>query len=338
MPPLALPEPDGDATTAELARRRALPRAGAGGQAELRADGRERGRGGGDLPPARRPPARDRARGGAGQAALARSRSSAASEKRLDLLTGGARPAGAAATRSATRSTGATTCSSRPSKPLFARLGVFVGGARSRPPRPSAATQAEPRRGARRPRLARRQQPRPPGGGRRRRASVRMLETIREYALERLEERRASSRSCAGGTPTATSSSPRPPSPSSRARPGALARAARRGERQHPRRARVVVRVRPGRARPAARRRARPLLEHPRADERGPPLARRGARGLARASRRPLAKAYFAAGFAALGQGDFRRRKAGVRAQPRARPRGRRRTPKRPRCSRSAGS
>ena len=124
-----------------------------------------------------------------------------------------------------------------------------------------------------------------------------------------------------------------------RAGQACLARAARRGERQHPRRARLVVRVWAGRARAAARRSARPLLEHPRPDDRGPALASRGTRGLGgRAAGRAR-------------QGVLRRRLRGARAGRlsageaalRAEPRARRARPatcasRRRRSSRSAGS
>ena len=114
----------------------------------------------------------------------------------------------------------------------------------------------------------------------------RMLETIREYALERLSgARRARGRRARRHLERYVELA-ETAEPELHARGQArLARAARRGERQHPRRARLVVRVRPGRARPAARGRARPLLEHPRADDRGPALAGRGARR--RGRRRP---------------------------------------------------
>ena len=124
VPPLALPEPDG--------RRRPLAGSPAvalfldraqRGQAGLRADGRERGGGRRDLPPPRRSSARDRARGGAREAALA------AGDPRPARRTGSTSSPAARATcprgseRSATRSTGATTCSSRPSRRCSRRLG-----------------------------------------------------------------------------------------------------------------------------------------------------------------------------------------------------------------------
>ena len=136
-------------------------------------------------------------------------------------------------------------------KSLFARLGVFVGGASLETAETVAgrAARARVRRGARRRRRARRQRPRPPGRGRRRRAALpdaRDDPRVRARAARRA--RRARGRAHAAPQPL------RPARRDGRAgahaqRPGGVARAAQRGERQHPRRARLVVRVGPGRAR-----------------------------------------------------------------------------------------
>ena len=86
--------------------------------------------------------------------------------------------------RSATRSTGATTCSSRPSSRCSRGSACSSAAARSRPPTRVCAT--DERRvfeGLRRS-STRVSSGRPTRG---RRAALRLLETIREYALERVE-------------------------------------------------------------------------------------------------------------------------------------------------------
>ena len=100
-------------------------------------------------------------------------------EQRLDLLTGGrATPTRAAAGRCGRRSSGATSCSTADEQRLFARLAVFGGGCTLE------ATEEVCERRPRRAAVARRQEPRPLTTDER----FWMLETIREYAAERLEE------------------------------------------------------------------------------------------------------------------------------------------------------
>ena len=133
-----------------------------------------------DLPPARRAPARDRARRGAREGPAAGGDPRAArAPARPARRRGSARRARAPARRCAPRSTGATTCSTTSARELFAQLGVFVGGwtieAAEAVCGPAAldgiAALADQslvvRDGAR----------------------FAMLETLREYALERLAER-----------------------------------------------------------------------------------------------------------------------------------------------------
>ena len=123
-----------------LAGCRVLPRPGAGGQARLRAHGRERGRGGGDLPPPRRPPARDRARGRTREAALAAGDPRTAREAARPPHRRRHATCRRGNGRCATRSTGATTCSSRPSRRCWRGSASSRAAARWRSPTPSAAT------------------------------------------------------------------------------------------------------------------------------------------------------------------------------------------------------
>ena len=139
----------------------------------------------------------------------------------------------------------------------------------------------------------------------------RMLETIREYALERLAER--------GELDDTRTGAPRP---LRRARRDRRARAdprepGARGSSGSTRRTTTSARRSPGRSSPdevelgaAARGRARPLLEHPRPDDRGPPLAREALAPPPASPPAVLGKAHFAAGLAALGQGDYPRGEA----------------------------
>ena len=107
----------------------AVRRAGAGGPARLRADGRERAGGGRDLLPAGRAAAGDRAGGGADASCCRRRRCWRGWSSRLALLTGGARDLpDAAADAARRRSPGATTCSTPAEQALFRRLAVFAGG------------------------------------------------------------------------------------------------------------------------------------------------------------------------------------------------------------------
>ena len=151
--------------------------------------------------------------------------------------------------------------------------------------------------------------------GARRRAALRDARDDPRVRARTRSRSAASSRTCAGATPSATSRSPRRPSPSSSARPAHVARAPRRGERQHPCRARLVdgggeVEIglrprRPGRLWWSGR---------------GP--WGRGAGGWAEVVvaggvvAEILAKAHFAAGYAAVGEGEFLNARFD-RAQPR---------------------
>ena len=113
-----------------------------------------------------------------------------------------------------------------------------------------------------------------------------MLETVRDYALERLAESGASSRRRAAATPRCTPSSPRAadrgPAVARRRR---LARPAARRPGERPRRDRLRGRRRRRRHRPASVRRRLALLGHARQPDGGPHARRRGARDPWRASR-----------------------------------------------------
>ena len=103
----------------------------------------QRGHGGGDLPPARRP-----APGHRLAAARVRLLPPAALlgrlGERLDVLGGGPVDLPNASAPCARPWTGASTCSARTSRPLFVRLGVFAGGWSLAPRRRSAAVRASP--------------------------------------------------------------------------------------------------------------------------------------------------------------------------------------------------
>ena len=177
----------------------------------------------------------------------------------------------------------------------------------------------EPRRGLRGPRLPRRQEPRQAVGRRGRRASLR---PARDDPGVRARASRGTGRA-RGVAPATCRALPRA-GPGGRARaharqPGALARSPRRGERQHPRRSLLDDRLRRDRARVAARRRARALLEHTRPDGRGPPLARRGAGRERGRYARHAREGPLRLRLCRARRGRLRARQGGVRAQPRAR-------------------
>ena len=337
VPPLAVP--GAGRRRGRLGRGAALRRAGAGGQAELRAHGRQPRGGRGDLPPARGHPARDRARGGARQAA------DAAADPRRGSRRSASRssPAAAAArTRCATRSSGATTCSTTTAS-RSSRASASSSAARSLEAAEAvagAAARAGVRRGAGRHRRARRQRPRPPGRGADGEPRFRMLETIREYALERLTEsgeledarNRHLDRYVAARRDRRARADAR--------RPGGLARAA------HARRTTTSAPRSPGRSSPGQVELGLRLA--------GALVRFWSIRGLMTEGRRWLTEALAAVRGrrpGVLGEGVLRRRLRGARAgrlpageavlrgEPGARARGRRdAASRRRRCSRSAGS
>ena len=134
-----------------------------------------------------------------------------------------------------------------------------------------------------------------------------MLETIREYAIEQLDRERRARRDARDGTPSATSSSPRPPSRSSRAQSQAFW-LERLDEENDNIRAALAWSFE-SRQVELGLRLAGALVRF--WSTRG--LMREGRGRLADAldaaggsvAPASLAKAYFAAGFAAVGQGDF---------------------------------
>ena len=281
VPPLSLPDADGDATrwpsrrpsrSSSSARRRSSP--------DFELTDENAAAVAGDLRPPRRAPARDRARGRAREAALAAGDARRGSSAASTCSRAAPPTCRRASRRSATRSTGATTCSSRPSRRCSRGSASSWAAARSRPPRASAADRmnlgevidllaslvdkslvrqlegadGEPRFG--------------------------MLETIREYALERLEERGEledlQRRHAERFLELAEAAEPELVA----RRPGAWLQ--RLDEENGNLRAALAwsLALRRRRARPAHGRRARPLLEHARPHGRGPPLAdgRDGAR------------------------------------------------------------
>ena len=128
-------------------------------------------------------------------------------EKRLDLLTGGAHDLPDAAADAPRRdrlelqpARAARAGAARAARRLRRRL--LARGRRRRLRRPD-----EPRRGVRRSRLARRQEPRPAVGRRRRRAALQPARDDPRVRARAARGRRASSTSCTGATPSATSSS-----------------------------------------------------------------------------------------------------------------------------------
>ena len=257
VPPLALPGPDAtcrrSSALAAVRGGRAVRRAGAGGRARLRAHRRERAavaeicRRLDGLPLAIELAAAARQAARRPQAMLARLEQPAST-----LLTGGARdlPERQQTLR------GAIDWSydllDEPEQALFARLGVFVGGCTLE----AAEAVCGPAIGLGlgevldllaslvdkslvRQREAADGEPR-----------FSMLETIREYALERLARARASSRTLRRRHAERFLALAEAAEPELvRAGPGGLARAARRGARQPPRRARLVARRGRGRAR-----------------------------------------------------------------------------------------
>ena len=169
------------------------------------------------------------------------------------------------------------------------------------------AARARVRRGARRRRRARRQRPRPPGRERRRRAAVRHARDDPRVRARAPRGARRARRRCARATSSATSQLAETAEPE-------LTRAARRsGSSGSTRRTTTSAPRSPGRSSPArsssALRLAGALVRF--WSIRG--LMTEGRRWLRRGARAPrdgvapavLGKAHFAAGFAALGQGDY---------------------------------
>ena len=319
-------------SSSRSARRRSKP------SFELTDENRRRGRR--DLPAARGNPARDRARRGARQAADARSRSSARlEEKRLSFLSGGGDQQGTlrdAIDWSYNLLDEQRQGPLRPPRRLRRRHVARDGRERRRP-----AARARVRRGARQ---HRRRSSTTASSARSRRSTA--------SRASRCSRRSASSRS--SGSSSAASSRTRATATSTRfvelaetAEPE-LTRAnqavwlERLTEENDNIRAALalVVRVGPGRARAAARRRARALLERARADDRGPPLAHRGARRVDRRRTRPCSpRRTSPPASPRSARATTRRPSPSFEREPRARPRGRRSArSRRRRSSRSAGS
>ena len=190
-------------------------------------------------------------------------------DQRLELLTGGARDADRAPAHAARDDRlELRPAARRGEQALFARLAVFAGGSRLDAAEASATPTAARARRLRRARVARRQEPpaqRPDADGEPR---FSMLETIREYALERLE-RRARSTPRAAGTRAGTRAGRAGRRRLAHRRPVRRLRPARRRLRQPPRRARLGRGIARRRAAAAARDRAVGLLGYSRAHRRG---------------------------------------------------------------------
>ena len=165
-PAAGAPRPSGSDRGGALRSTRRWPCSSSGPppSGRLRADRRERPGRGRDLRPPGRPAAGDRAGGGrvkllaAGGDAGPPGAPAAAADRRR------ARPAGPPADAARARSPGATTCWTRPSRRLFRRLAVFVGGCTLEAA--EAVCDAGGELGARRPgrpRVAGRQEPAAPG-------------------------------------------------------------------------------------------------------------------------------------------------------------------------------
>ena len=179
----------------------------AAGRPDFALTAEERRRGGRDLPPARRPAARDRARRRAGEDPAAR-RAARQDRAPLELLTGGARdlPERQQTLRRAIK--WSYDLLSPAEQKLFRRLSVFAGGCTLEAAEAVCNTPRGPwRRRAGRRHVARGQQPARPAGLGGRELRFLMLETFREYGREQLIATRRDG--CHGARPCGLHAGPR---------------------------------------------------------------------------------------------------------------------------------
>ena len=209
VPPLALPEPRRTprrpATLSRLRGGAAVRRARAGGPPGLRRSPTRTRPPSPRSPPARRAAARDRARRRPRSGSSRRRRSLAGSTTGWRCCRRGARPARAPAD-AARRDRLEPRPARRPTtRRLFARLSACSRAA-GRWTAAEAVVRDAGERGDRRARRARRRSPRRAScgvsDGRARRRALPMLETIREFAVERLDGRRRRGRRSATATPS----------------------------------------------------------------------------------------------------------------------------------------